>query len=1059
MPHSVAFLFSWIAFLLLSASQVLAESPTPSNVSKETPQTVYLHTEFLPYEPTVKKGSNQCLARELARQALLIAVRDEFGLTARDGTLKETVPEGEVLHLALLERRNWKGKWQFKLFAFDPQDREHLTHGLWDSEPLWQTDFQNEVYSSKFYWVYVPVFEQATRKEFVEALKAVGLRALDVPRKPAELDTQAWEESLLEVDFPTQFGVVRAIHQAMREHGSTPELLGLLARGYANLSMLTQHQWNTTSEVFAARAMLYAERFLASQEEKRIALWHRAYVWALTGSHQNAERDFNAIQKLATNQDEDTELNDTEIPETDLTQKSPSADADPLWSQLIRPFFLFNPEKLMQVGSDHESLLPWSHRLQFQVISSYRYSEWLYKTGGLALAQIPTAYGIYAELAHHGGSLGGRRAGARYGPTAFTRFLPDSLNKIPDFPEALRAVLPIDRAKQFLFQMAAEDPNPDDDFSPLPQYVAKQLRKHSQQESSPGLSWSTLAYLLEEEMFLQVAHSLHVSTNATETSLEEDVSNLYPLVKNHRYAGYIESFRYNKQRQWEQYQSVLNDIALEDPLGQMSPLIYAMWRVQDSEGTDLGRHFWGQIRFNFTLQGMIDHLFIHGPNWNYQNRKSGVTLAKKFRSIAPHCEVATRMRISAATHHKREQLQKWEKKLKRDPEAFRSLGVHYEKQKDIESAIRCFRRSLDCLPTVSATNSLAAIYARKKDWEEWENTYRKFLDESKDTGLKHAAIHKTIAYEMIKRGLWQKARTHAETAGQTWSSWGLDAASHVTEGLAEWDASEEWVSAASRSYPTHNGINWYFWCCRTGRGDLEAAQELAIKYLDASPKSLTRAQYVNLGIFRLLEGSQVEALEAYHEALAVRPTLTCTCMVAQLSRELNDEKTRQKVIDDLKKFLGKKKNLRPVDHFGLELLELLEEGKLSDKRLAKLDDWLKQLAAVDRSAFSYFIGRECHALDKPKLANLYWRRSLTTPSFDYGYATLSGAELAEQFDTSRPDKPLGPDDIWPPLEEDDKKNNDKKEDEKKVEDKKTAEKKTAEKPNAEKPNDKANSSP
>ena len=52
-------------------------------------------------------------------------------------------------------------------------------------------------------------------------------------------------------------------------------------RGYANLGLLTEFQWDAASAAYKALALLYAQRLVASQPESAQAFWHRAYAEVL----------------------------------------------------------------------------------------------------------------------------------------------------------------------------------------------------------------------------------------------------------------------------------------------------------------------------------------------------------------------------------------------------------------------------------------------------------------------------------------------------------------------------------------------------------------------------------------------------------------------------------------------------------------------------------------------------------------------------------------------------------------------------------------------------------
>src|SRR5690242_11430129 len=84
----LGFVLACILFSLRVAFCDDATTKQPAQASStKLPPIVCLHTEFLPYKDT--ETLRYRLMREMGRQALLIAARDELGLATRDETLGE----------------------------------------------------------------------------------------------------------------------------------------------------------------------------------------------------------------------------------------------------------------------------------------------------------------------------------------------------------------------------------------------------------------------------------------------------------------------------------------------------------------------------------------------------------------------------------------------------------------------------------------------------------------------------------------------------------------------------------------------------------------------------------------------------------------------------------------------------------------------------------------------------------------------------------------------------------------------------------------------------------
>ena len=82
----------------------------------------------------------------------------------------------------------------------------------------------------------IPQLEADSRGVFLDALRAAGFQGEKPQLRTPQPPDEAIEDLLGKVDFVAQYGAVRAAHQAISAHGETPEWLGDLVRGYANLA-------------------------------------------------------------------------------------------------------------------------------------------------------------------------------------------------------------------------------------------------------------------------------------------------------------------------------------------------------------------------------------------------------------------------------------------------------------------------------------------------------------------------------------------------------------------------------------------------------------------------------------------------------------------------------------------------------------------------------------------------------------------------------------------------------------------------------------------------------
>ena len=175
-----------------------------------------------------------------------------------------------------------------KLFkrSLDPKTNEPtpISDDLWDSKPFWQHGYSGEIKRHQIYSTATHVLQRLAMGDFVEALKSAGVRPAKKKAVRDASDEQkllALSEGLMEADFVKLFGALKKIHGNVTDANNSVVRHGLLARGYAQLNALTRHHYSSSEEVFAARAMLFAERMVSqadSPDAKIEALWHLSLI-------------------------------------------------------------------------------------------------------------------------------------------------------------------------------------------------------------------------------------------------------------------------------------------------------------------------------------------------------------------------------------------------------------------------------------------------------------------------------------------------------------------------------------------------------------------------------------------------------------------------------------------------------------------------------------------------------------------------------------------------------------------------------------------------------------
>ena len=953
------------------------------------PPVLYLHTEFLPYPDATSTDLPYRLGRELMRQAVLVAARDELHAVTRDETLREDLPQSsQVVHLLLRERATTAGEWTVQLIR--PEDRQ----------VVWQKKYAFPVHGGKMYGDVVPKLELDTRDELVKALLAAGLPRPTAPSaagplgsKLAVSDVDPW---LNEVDIVAQFAAVRAAHLAIREQGETPEWLAVLVRGYANLALLTPHYWSSLPEAFTARAWLYAQRLVVKYPQYEPGRLHRAYAWAWGGALQHALDDL------------------AQLPGTGTRESS----GTPPWGRLVSAYGDCDRNALAQIAKESIACKPWSLVLQCLLV---RCEDDYYALTPLlkeVAESCPTAYVTYVDAVHYSSASEPSMMGASWGSEAFGRSVPLSLAKVPDLPSSIQSLV---AAHVTSNNTSAEDDNEEvaARYSPVPKEIASRLRRAAGEASGSDPSWSILATLLEEEQFVQVLHSCaHQFHMFNRPISQRELQRVLPLVKGHRYAPFVEALGHDFQQDQTEVSRLLGSIKIIDPRMNMVIMFGPLWYVNDAAGQGAGRLAFEHAHRNFTLLGMLE--FAHGYEMR-QGPPSGPLadmLSDEVREVAPRSDKFAAWKLAWAQTPTLEQLQEWTTQLKQNSLALFHLAERYRDAGEIAAAIGAAERSVNASSRPDVVVLLAQLYWGKHDYAAWEKALLNYLA-SAEPSLDAGPLMQELFGGYAELGEWVKGKPYAQRAAQTGSADGLWLYARACEGLALWDESERTMRAASEGYANESAYYWYFWCRRNGRGDVSAAAKL-VKENESLFNRRNRTITFYEGAYHLLNGDSRQAMEAFRIAHAEKATFSCAFYIAQLAREAGDERGRMEVLNAMQKTamqesLEATPEDRAMNAVGLAILQLIKTGDASTERLAKIEKSLANVESITRSSWAYLLGQELEYLGKHDEAEKYWRRSLTTPSCDMAAVTLAGFALSKRHGTSRPDDDAWDEnDLWPP---------------------------------------------
>ena len=572
------------------------------------------------------------LPREIARQGLLIAARDELGLPTRDATLREPfldAEETELVPLYVLTGNGMNGRLSASLAQLEGRQ----------SRQIWSTEYRCPAKSDQTYLAMVQQIEADSRTGIVEALREVGYGTASGQSgqtaatgdsqsvEPAKHSAQKAipdkvEEFLSVMNFVPQFAAVRRAHGANREQGQSPESMSVLVRGYAHLAMLSEPYWNSMSRAYKARALLYAERMAVAYPDSSEAFWHRAYARAIVGLHGAALSELNEIAKT---------FGEAEPPDGRL----------PGCMQLIKPYCLFDGERLLAVGNEDELLLPLAHYLNFRVVEAVNDPRLVTTACQEALEHCPDAYEIYRSLCRDA-PLGVTRWAARAAPAAMAAYLPVRLKAMDGLPESVEPLLGLEQPGP-PFKLFADAGDMLSSTSNSNQVAAALIVAGRVGEDSAEPSWAVLGRMIQEENYLNCVQLLHNGRNAVEFSLADVVKELMPLVEGHPYASYVESFRVLPSQQPNEFAEILKDIEFVEPQFHMAWATPDIWNVQTRTANRLGWELATTCQHDLTATSLMHVRQRYGwhdsPDWHRQE------IARELALVSPHCPETLRTAI------------------------------------------------------------------------------------------------------------------------------------------------------------------------------------------------------------------------------------------------------------------------------------------------------------------------------------------------------------------------------------------------------------------------------
>ena len=876
----------------------------------------------LPEEPARILGNSRLpvLAREIVRQALLVAAREERGCLTRDAVLGEPQPKADAaadLQLHFVSRFFANSPAEFELSR---PGQEGRFERLWSAEVAFEED-DSGLPDQIDYRLLAETAERWSREAFPQLLAPAGAEPRDArpPSDAAVPDAavpNAIAEQLLEMTETAQFTAIRDLHAAIREQGESDELLAALARGYANLGVLVDFHWNPAHKAFQARSLLYAQRLVARDPQRASSLRVRAYAMALCGLPQMALADLAAAGKLAA---DDPQVGDR---------------AEPGWLAPIDEFCHAKFDALGErIGREGEGQL--AGLLAFLLVDGNETEGLTLQTARRVLEANPECYRVHDSMCATGGIATKHRA-TEIPPAILARNFPLRLQGAPGLPAAAANALSrkISSASGFAKLVDA-------------------LADARLEDDRAEFTWNILGGLIRETQFIQLWRRVYFMRYEWAVPTDEYVEAILPLAAKHRYKPLIEMCGVGG-REWLKAANRLMDaidlreidFRLESILTQN---LRKTWHEQrQRQYADCrGR---GEIHRDDTVADLLARNPVLRINMAHARR----WLQLDPFSPRAHAEVIKHdWEIGAA------RIAEWEREFAGAPIVMRAFADRYDGVNDVAATQRCLAAYLKKSPDFWAYRKLAETYRAQGDVDNWKKTLDEFLTQE-DYGLEHAQVRVEIARHFMRQKEWDQAQPYAEDAAESWAEWAMLCAIQCYQGSGDAQREGVWRGRLTERYPNaQHYIDYYFWAKRSGSDDADQLGEQLEPLMEAMAEQAPAKDQHQVGAYFQLNKRLKEALAAYRKAGAdakePRYAFAACFRAVLIAEELGDADARKEALQAAKEIRD------PALGQFRKLAAWLEHETAQDKQQPIDIKTAQQIADnaddQDRPGINYIVGR------------------------------------------------------------------------------------------------------
>lgn len=662
---------------------------------------------------------------ELCRQGLLLAAREELSLVTRDQVLGECDEHRPAMEPTTLE---------LLTVSTDEEVNVKLAKASAPGEPLWEGTVS---YPQQGEPALLAQIEAWARSDWPAVLRKAGY-----PGETRERGTtavpQEIEEQLAKMDFFHQFAAVRALHALMRTAAPSPQLEGALARGYANLGMLTEFHWNHAHKARKARGLLYAQRAAANLQRPG-TLANRAYAWTLCGFHQHALADLKAAEH-------------------------PKSLA---WTKVLEAYCLFDVEKLGEFDDTANAELAALLRyFTFENPTSMRHTL---AYGGALMQKNPFCFrALDGMFAVH--TLGNLRRISEVSPYLMQAAIRTQLPQWTSLPDSVLQTL---------------DVGPEEMVDEVD--LIRQLRLVGEPMTDyDEFTWRSLAQMLEETHFVHVWNLATVMRFSLGLPAGEYLESVKPRYEKHPHRAYIEVLGGSHQEA-ARIVAMLGDLRTNElPAYAQAKILGNVHAHRDPLRAKL---------VSDPKPAMDRSYFDLVTLYHLSHTEAALELGPRLVAVSPHSPAGPNFLLEAGrtTPEVRDQ---YEEKFGWNPSILAQL---VSRTQDKVKHLALIKRWVEVSQEHRAYVYLANHYRREGNLEQWKATLESFL-ETPQTGLEHAQVRVQIAEYYMKDQKWKEAEPYALEAAESYAAWAMWTAVKCYEGQGDLKSAEVWVRRIAQRY-------------------------------------------------------------------------------------------------------------------------------------------------------------------------------------------------------------------------------------------------------------------